>query len=220
MENNVNLYKQADFQEFSFYKDINHIFDTFSVDGVISNQYIILKYKKDEKIQLIGNSGYMYIENIKADNFHIIDDANLKKHGIYVTKINFIMSDKCYCTDYMELCHLILKSELEWFNRFFEWINRYLSKRVSDNKYLTSHDPIKISMAEVIENLCMAKTTSDIFLQSRKKLDVLQAMARHIEIGIKKLADCAGGRGFTGGNILELYWLSLLLNQFLLGEIK
>lgn len=217
MTNKINLYNQSDFQEFTFIHDIKNVFDKFSIEGVVRGQYFIVGNIKSCNFKLMNNFGN--IESVYIDCNNIIQDNNLIRHGLYTGKVNFFTQKTIDDNNYIDLCYSVISAELSWVEKFFKWINSYLSKRISDSKYLTHHDSIKVALAEVIENVHMAKSSSYIFLNGYKKIDILRSMARSIETGVKKLADCAGGRGFTRGNILELYWLSLLLNQFLLGEV-
>ena len=208
---NPNLYGQSDVEHFIFAHDLQDIFAEFGVNGVRRQNFFISNQLHSDEVCLLSDRGGL--ERLEPTNLKQKENAALIQHGFLM---GYIDAEKSLPSQsersYSQFCLKILKAEYIWLQKFFRWIHAYLDQRISEGRSLTQHDAMRISLAAVIEGLHLI----EILLPQGK----LKPLATLIEETTKKLADCAGGRSFAGGNILEFYWLCCLLNQFLLGELK
>lgn len=190
----------------------------YEIDGVLRGKFILIKNIAKTQLKLLQPSGN--ILQIDRKYLDIREIPLLDKYGVNTAKINY--SDEwehssnllAYNSNYVKFCKYILNFEYMLYKDFFYVIQDYLTKRKSQGKELTHHDIMRISLSECIESIYLLNT---LLLQDigREELKSISSTLLH---GLKMLSMCAGGRSFTGDNVLEIFWVSSLLNKFLFGS--
>lgn len=210
-----NVYEQQNFKEFNF-SEFGDICKLYNINGLTRKQCFITSSQNCKQELRLLDIELKQLVHIKPANLNFIDDDVIAKHGIFFGRFSNPLDEGADTKLGMKIYQQLLSKQLNWLINFFEYIHSYLSKRVSAGKYLTNHDVMRINLAEVIEDIKLAQT---LFL-NEASLDSLRAISKIILRAVKNLANCAGGRSFAGGNILEIFWLMSLLNEFIIGEDK
>ncbi len=117
-----------------------------------------------------------------------------------------------------KLCWSILKIEHQELIAYFNHISVFLSGRISDGKVITKNDAMVIKLAEIIEDIFIAKVLLE--QSCYESVVSLKKISEVMQIGLQKLMQCAGGRGFIGGNVAEFFCFVKLVNNFLLGDLS
>ena len=140
-------------------------------------------------------------------------DASINQHGLYAAKFKepINIQSSTFGKNYLQFGLSVLKMQYHWLEQFLRWTHQYLDQRIAFGQALTKHDAIRYSLAEVIENMMLIQP----FLNSKITTTDLLTLSDLLLAAIKKLANCTGGRSFAGGNILEFYYISQLVNHFL-----
>lgn len=209
-----NVYEQENFKTFKF-SNFDEICANFGIDGLIKKQCFITPKEHKLGLRLLDLERNQ-LAYINQDHVEPIHDDIIARHGIFFGKCDKLQYEAApNCNELVQkFCHRLMAEELGWLINFFNCIHHYLSKRISAGKYLINHDVIRINLAEVIEDINLVK----VLLDNPATDESLHTASKIITRALKNLGDCAGGRSFAGGNILEAFWLMTLLNQFVIGE--
>jgi hypothetical protein len=213
------LYSPAVFDPLFFKDYLSELANKFGIDGILRMDCIMfIKYFSKDKFVFLTDTNQVI--TLASNDLNIINsDPVLVQHGIVMAKLNnrSMFNIACNYKDFNEFCFSIIKKQHQWLSNTFVVINQYLSKRVASDAVLTSQAIIRVELAEVLEGIYIISA----LLKQNNNSDLNQALgiANLIAQAAKKLAACAGGRAFTGGNVLEFYWFSILLQQFLWGDL-
>jgi hypothetical protein len=209
-----NLLNQETFIPFNFSNDFKEVCEKNDLDGISSGEYILLKKNPDDFLKILMHDNhvcYLYLEEILVSS-----ETSLAAHGIYPAKrlSHNALEDNHHSImkDYNLFCLTIFQKEYWWLKQFLNWIHHYLEKRVAFGEVLTKHESIRFSLSEVIENMAIAHM---ILQKQHVASHELKIFSNLLLKATKKLANCTGGRGFSGGNILEFYYITQLVNHFL-----
>lgn len=208
-----NLYEQNVSQRFHF-EAFKKQCTVHQIDGIQRKNSLLLCAQPRQKILTILTSKGLEKLEIKA--LQVTDDEILAKHALYLAQSQGAASESSCNEHLLILAKPILQAQIQWLKQFFNWINNYLSKRTSAGKHLTQHDVMRINLAEALEEIRMTQ----IALSTSETIPTLRSTSQILLQAIRHLASCAGGRSFAGGNVLEFFWVSQLVNSFLLGDEK
>lgn len=209
-----NLLNQETFKPFNFSHDFEEVCEQNDLDGISSGEYILLKKNPDDFLKILMNNNrvcYLYLEEIL-----ISSENSLAIHGVYPAKrLTHTESEESHHSvikNYNLFCLNLFQKEYCWLKQFLNWIHHYLEKRVAFGEVLTKHESIRFALAEVIENMAIAHV-----IMQKKSMEnhELKIFSEYLFKATKTLANCTGGRGFSGGNILEFYYITQLVNHFL-----
>jgi hypothetical protein len=185
-----------------------------NVDGVKRGKNLLLCQNDLPQYRVLDANGKVF--TVAAESLGFNSNSSLEVQQVFTATIQYetLLHPQDATIDYLLLCQHLLQAQYQWFLQFFNWIHAYLSQRVSQGKTLVTHDVMRINLATVIEDLQLLET----LLQEEPCIESLTGLNSILKRGIKRLANCTGGRSFTGGNLLEQLWFISLFNHFLLSQ--
>ncbi len=209
-----NLLNQETFKPFNFSADFEEVCEQNDLDGICSGEYLLLKKDPHDFLKILMHDNqlcYLYLEEILVQ-----PENSLVSHGIYPAKrmTHHSLQKNPYAPtqDYNMFCLTLFQKEYYWLKQFLNWIHHYLEHRVAFGEILTKHEAIRFTLSEVVENMAIANIILEKnFIENHGK----KIFSEFLLKATKKLANCTGGRGFSGGNILEFYYVTQLVNHFL-----
>ena len=214
MKKEYNLYNAEKYIPFNF-SEWKMILKKYNVDGILRGNYIMLASNLKPSYTLLPSLGEK--KEFLKDILSFKTEKTLAEHSVFFGRVNDTLNiSEKEDFEYHSLIWDILKLEIFWLKSFFKDIHNYLDKRISDGKALMNHESMRILMAEIVGNIKLIDSLLILDFHAENTL----CLANLVQVTAKKLANCSGGRGFTGGNILEFFWLITLMNNFLLGDIK
>jgi hypothetical protein len=211
------LFNTNNVPQFQFTDDIQQLSLKYSIDGIKQENFMLLFHLPKTNLNILSSNDALFL--IPAEAIVIQRNSFFEKHSLYLGKF-FGVTDKINSPqniNFNTFVKSVFKQELHWLTQYFEWVEHYLTVRISDGIPLTQHDTIRISLAEIIETILLVKT-----ILTNKQFDKssLNSISSLLLTGTKKLSKCAGGRSFIGNSILEFHCLATFLNQYLLGEVR
>lgn len=211
--NYPNIYYQQNHKPFIF-DAVSSYCNEYAIDGIVQGKYLILTVIKSDEYMLINEK--LKKVSIESKRVVVTDYPEFVKHHVYFSSLSddFISIQN---SGYAHL-HLIehsFKTQINWIDYFTHVVHEFLMSRMTERGPITSSDSIQITFSELAEwRALLAVSDQRDFSQ-----DDYLYINKLILSSIKKLAECAGGRSFLAGNILELYSLTTFLNHFLLRSI-
>jgi hypothetical protein len=191
------VYNTEEYIPFQFTLDYKKICNMFNEIPVIYNNYSV-----------------SIITPLNSSQAREYGNALLSRHQLSVLKWNNKVKTPPHCIHNFRIA--LLRSFLEWEQKYISMVNNHFKDRLSENRTLTNHNSVKIQIGKIVTDIVYANELinysegleNDVLCK-----DYLLLVSNKIHEVALELHKVSGGRAFLQQNIIEMLCLFVIFKK-------